>query len=574
MHMRDRPVPRPSSTTCTSKARGRCATTCRSSPRCASQWSGPASSEARSDSRWPGAVTRSSASTATAHASPAPRSSARSSDSASSFDDAVRGADLVVVAVPVGASRRRSWCAALDAGAPDRHRRRLGEGPGRRARSKPSGRKPRRASSAATRWRVRSRKASTAPTPTCSWARPGCSRRPRPPTPSVFTRVARAAARARRRGRVGDARASRRARRAREPRAAARGDHADGRRDRPRGGAPHAAAPRGRRVPRHDAHRRRPPGHLARHLRRQPRRDARRARRVPRRAAARIATSSPHADRDGLLGLLERARAARRNLPVGRVGERRPRRAAHPGARPRRASSPRSRRSPAARREHRRLRDRALARGRRRCARARRRGRRCRRVRGRAARRSATTRAGRCCREHLGALSDELAFGGVRPLRGRVRVPGDKSISHRALLFAAIADGAARSRTSRRATTSTRRSTAVQQLGVKVRSRDGGHDRPRHGSRRVARGRRRARLRQLRHDDARASPASSPDDRSSRCSPATRRCGPGRWGASSSRCARWARRSTAAPTGRAHRSRSGAVRCTACGTSCRSRRRR
>ncbi len=41
----------------------------------------------------------------------------------------------------------------------------------------------------------------------------------------------------------------------------------------------------------------------------------------------------------------------------------------------------------------------------------------------------------------IGALSDELAFGGVRPLRGRVRVPGDKSISHRALLFAAIADG-------------------------------------------------------------------------------------------------------------------------------------
>ena len=31
---------------------------------------------------------------------------------------------------------------------------------------------------------------------------------------------------------------------------------------------------------------------------------------------------------------------------------------------------------------------------------------------------------------------------GVAPLRGRLRVPGDKSISHRALLFAAMADGA------------------------------------------------------------------------------------------------------------------------------------
>jgi 3-phosphoshikimate 1-carboxyvinyltransferase len=34
-----------------------------------------------------------------------------------------------------------------------------------------------------------------------------------------------------------------------------------------------------------------------------------------------------------------------------------------------------------------------------------------------------------------------LVVGGAAPLRGRIRVPGDKSISHRALLFAAIADG-------------------------------------------------------------------------------------------------------------------------------------
>jgi len=36
---------------------------------------------------------------------------------------------------------------------------------------------------------------------------------------------------------------------------------------------------------------------------------------------------------------------------------------------------------------------------------------------------------------------DTRSFGGARPLRGRARVPGDKSISHRALLFAAMADG-------------------------------------------------------------------------------------------------------------------------------------
>jgi 3-phosphoshikimate 1-carboxyvinyltransferase len=38
-------------------------------------------------------------------------------------------------------------------------------------------------------------------------------------------------------------------------------------------------------------------------------------------------------------------------------------------------------------------------------------------------------------------LPEELAFGGARALRGRLRLPGDKSISHRALLFAALATG-------------------------------------------------------------------------------------------------------------------------------------
>ncbi len=41
-------------------------------------------------------------------------------------------------------------------------------------------------------------------------------------------------------------------------------------------------------------------------------------------------------------------------------------------------------------------------------------------------------------------LDNEAVFGGGRPLRGRVRVPGDKSLSHRAVLFAALAKGASR----------------------------------------------------------------------------------------------------------------------------------
>jgi len=40
-----------------------------------------------------------------------------------------------------------------------------------------------------------------------------------------------------------------------------------------------------------------------------------------------------------------------------------------------------------------------------------------------------------------GLVVSELRIGGPRPLRGRIRLPGDKSISHRALLFAALAEG-------------------------------------------------------------------------------------------------------------------------------------
>ena len=68
---------------------------------------------------------------------------------------------------------------------------------------------------------------------------------------------------------------------------------------------------------------------------------------------------------------------------------------------------------------------------------------------------------------------DEVVVGGARPLRGRVRVPGDKSISHRALLFAALADG--RSTITGLApgadVAATRRS--LEQLGVRIKGTTG-----------------------------------------------------------------------------------------------------
>lgn len=67
------------------------------------------------------------------------------------------------------------------------------------------------------------------------------------------------------------------------------------------------------------------------------------------------------------------------------------------------------------------------------------------------------------------STTDELQFGGGRPLRGRLRVPGDKSISHRALFFAALADG--RSELTNLATGEDVHATSVVlgHLGVKVR---------------------------------------------------------------------------------------------------------
>jgi 3-phosphoshikimate 1-carboxyvinyltransferase len=66
-------------------------------------------------------------------------------------------------------------------------------------------------------------------------------------------------------------------------------------------------------------------------------------------------------------------------------------------------------------------------------------------------------------------LPKELAVGGARALHGRLRLPGDKSISHRALLFAALATG--RSKLTNLATGDDVHATraALTALGVSIR---------------------------------------------------------------------------------------------------------
>jgi 3-phosphoshikimate 1-carboxyvinyltransferase len=67
------------------------------------------------------------------------------------------------------------------------------------------------------------------------------------------------------------------------------------------------------------------------------------------------------------------------------------------------------------------------------------------------------------------ALPPELALAGARPLRGRLRVPGDKSISHRALLFSALANGTSRLWGLADGDDVVRSRAAIEALGVKVR---------------------------------------------------------------------------------------------------------
>lgn len=70
------------------------------------------------------------------------------------------------------------------------------------------------------------------------------------------------------------------------------------------------------------------------------------------------------------------------------------------------------------------------------------------------------------------AERDELVIRGGVPLRGRLRPPGDKSISHRALLFAAMAEGPSRLANLGSGDDVARTARAIGALGARVR-RDG-----------------------------------------------------------------------------------------------------
>jgi 3-phosphoshikimate 1-carboxyvinyltransferase len=65
-------------------------------------------------------------------------------------------------------------------------------------------------------------------------------------------------------------------------------------------------------------------------------------------------------------------------------------------------------------------------------------------------------------------MADVLVVDGGRPLRGRLRVPGDKSISHRALLLAARADGTSVVRGLSTGDDVVRTRVAIQAMGAEV----------------------------------------------------------------------------------------------------------
>ena len=67
-------------------------------------------------------------------------------------------------------------------------------------------------------------------------------------------------------------------------------------------------------------------------------------------------------------------------------------------------------------------------------------------------------------------LPVEVAIEGPRPLAGRLRVPGDKSISHRALLLAAVATGTSRLSGVADGDDVARTRAAVEALGARVRA--------------------------------------------------------------------------------------------------------
>ena len=162
-----------------------------------------------------------------------------------------------------------------------------------------------------------------------------------------------------------------------------------------------------------------------------------------------------------------------------------------------------------------------------------------RRVRGRAARPRLPPCRGPSWRERCPTSSRSAARA---PLRGRLRLPGDKSISHRALLFAALGDRSQHaSRTSRPAPTCTRRARALDAARrADPRPAPTAVTVQRHRARRAARAGRRARLRNsgttMRVLSGRARGPAVPlgADRRRVAAPAADGAG------SSSRCARWA----------------------------------
>ncbi len=70
------------------------------------------------------------------------------------------------------------------------------------------------------------------------------------------------------------------------------------------------------------------------------------------------------------------------------------------------------------------------------------------------------------------SLAPELVVRGGRPLRGRLALPGCKGISHRALLFAALADGRSRIENLADGEDVSRTARALEQLGVRARLAD------------------------------------------------------------------------------------------------------
>ncbi|HEY3834081.1 MAG TPA: 3-phosphoshikimate 1-carboxyvinyltransferase [Acidimicrobiia bacterium] len=69
-------------------------------------------------------------------------------------------------------------------------------------------------------------------------------------------------------------------------------------------------------------------------------------------------------------------------------------------------------------------------------------------------------------------MSDEATFGGARPLRGSLRLPGDKSLSHRSLIFAAVARGTSRLRSLAPGADVAATRRIAGQLGVRMRDVD------------------------------------------------------------------------------------------------------